>query len=318
MSDFFAPAIFPEPSAGLCFAGSSLDRQSEHRGADALARALQNPQAQMMLYAGGRVLISFAGQAASPLFRLDEIAPFKADITRAVLLGFQQDAPCLAAPIELDVDADLSFLPDNIKAIDMRSLALQGLLPPRLIGDAAQGSALLAWHGSHQYCSHCGAESHSADGGYKRICCNCAAEHFPRTDPVVIMLAVHGERCLMGRSHGWADNVFSALAGFVDAGETIEDAVRRELAEEAGIATGRVKYHASQPWPFPHSLMIGCYAEALTSDIHMDGAELEDCRWFSRAEVLMALEAPQQASFTAPSKISIACHLMEDWARRQG
>ena len=122
-------------------------------------------------------------------------------------------------------------------------------------------------------------------GGYRRDCPNCGAEHFPRTDPVVIMLAIDGERCLLGRQARFAPGMYSCLAGFVEPGETIEDAVRRETAEEAGITVGRVRYHASQPWPFPSSLMIGCHAEALSRDIVRDDAELEACRWFSRAEV---------------------------------
>jgi NAD+ diphosphatase len=151
-------------------------------------------------------------------------------------------------------------------------------------------------------------------GGYRRDCPACGAEHFPRTDPVVIMLAIDGERCLLGRQARFAPAMYSCLAGFVEPGETIEDAVRRETAEEAGIAVGRVRYHASQPWPFPSSLMIGCHAEAISRDIVRDEAELEACRWFGRAEVQAMLAGLHPDGLKCPPDIAIAHHLIKAWA----
>ena len=213
------------------------------------------------------------------------------------------------------VDDDAG-LPSSIKAIDYRSLAIQGLLSAPQMGQVAQGAALLAWHASHRYCSRCGKESQPADGGYRRHCANCQSEHFPRTDPVVIMLVVDGERCLLGRGHQWPQGVYSALAGFVEPGETIEAAVRREIGEESGIITRRVQYQANQPWPFPHSLMIGCFAEAVSTAITMDEDELQDCRWFTLDEITLALENSDRAGFSVPPKMAIAYHLIDYWARK--
>ncbi len=163
---------------------------------------------------------------------------------------------------------------------------MQGLLiDPEALGVLAHGAAMLAWHSTHRFCGKCGQPTEMRAGGYKRVCTGCNAEHFPRTDPVAIMLAVRGDRCLLGRSPHFPPGMYSALAGFIEPGETIENAVRRETFEEAGIRLGRVAYHASQPWPFPYSLMIGCFGEALNEDIHADMTELEACRWFTRAEV---------------------------------
>ncbi len=154
------------------------------------------------------------------------------------------------------------------------------------LGAMAQARSLCNWHLRHGHCSVCGAPSVMKIGGYRRDCPACGAEHFPRTDPVVIMLAIDGDRALLGRQARFAPGMYSCLAGFVEPGETIEDAVRRETQEESGIRIGRVRYYSSQPWPFPSSLMIGCHAEALSTEIHRDEVELEDCRWFDRAEVL--------------------------------
>jgi NAD+ diphosphatase len=160
-----------------------------------------------------------------------------------------------------------------------------------------------------------------AIGGYRRDCPNCGAEHFPRTDPVVIMVAIHGEgraeRVLLGRQRQFMAGMYSALAGFMEPGETIEDAVRRETLEESGIAIGRVAYHASQPWPFPMSLMIGCHAEALSEDVHCDETELEDCRWFGRDEVKALLAGTHPAGLKAPAPVAIAHHLLRAWAEAE-
>jgi NAD+ diphosphatase len=151
-------------------------------------------------------------------------------------------------------------------------------------------------------------------GGYKRHCLNCNSEHFPRTDPVAIMLAVTQDRCLLGRSPHFIPGMYSALAGFIEPGETIEAAVRRETLEESGIRLGRVAYHASQPWPFPYSLMIGCFGEALNEDISFDGTELEDCRWFGRDEVRAMIAGDASSGIFVPPKAAIAHHLIRAWA----
>lgn len=317
MSNFFNRTKFPEASAELIFGNGLINRQSENRTPDSLEKALKNPAARAIVFARGRVMINFANGNADPLFPLDEIGIFNPRTSAAVLLGYEDDMPLIAMPARFDPETDVANLPDTIKAIDYRSLAIQGLLPPARMGEVAQGASLLAWHSSHRYCSRCGHQSAPADGGYKRVCGNCDAEHFPRTDPVVIMLAIDGERCLMGRSHHWDEGMYSALAGFVEPGETFEAAVRREVGEEAGIKIGKVQYQANQPWPFPHSLMIGCFAEALSTKIVIDNNELSDCRWFDRGEILTALDQPEKVGFYVPPKMAIARHLIEHWARWQ-
>ena len=153
-------------------------------------------------------------------------------------------------------------------------------------------------------------------GGVKRACPACGAEHFPRTDPVAIMLAVlPDDRCLLGRGRHFAPGMFSCLAGFIEPGETIESAVRRETLEESGISLGRIAYHASQPWPFPYSLMIGCFGEALDEAVARDDSELEDCRWFDRDEVHSMLEKRHPGGLTVPPEGAIATHLIRAWAQ---
>jgi NAD+ diphosphatase len=211
------------------------------------------------------------------------------------------------------VTAEAEALPQTIKAIDYRSVYMQGLLGPAALGELAQAASLLAWHANHRFCGKCGQPTAMRAGGYKRVCTACGTEHFPRTDPVAIMLAVSRDRCVLGRSRHFAPGMYSALAGFIEPGETIENAVRRETLEESGIKLGRVVYHASQPWPFPYSLMIGCYGEALNEDINADLTELEDCRWFERGEVLAMLDKSHPTLFTPPPG-AIAHHLIRAWA----
>lgn len=298
-----------EPSAFVGFAGNRIDRQSENRSADAAQAALRDPGARLYLIAAGRLFLEIDGAGFRALFSHDEAERLGADFSRAVFLGHDGAIPVLTVPSTLDVET----LPDTIKAIDYRSVYMQDLLPPDQLGALAQGAALAAWNATHRFCGRCGRETEDMAGGYKRKCTHCGAEHFPRSDPVAIMLAVRGDNCLMGRSPHFAEGMYSCLAGFVEPGETIENAVRREIAEESGIAIGRVAYYASQPWPFPYSLMIGCHAEAISENISFDGNELEDCRWFSRAEVRQML-AGEHASLRVPPSGAIACHIIRAWA----
>ena len=178
----------------------------------------------------------------------------------------------------------------------------------------AAAKALMHWHARHRFCSNCGAPTEVAVAGWRRDCPVCKAMHFPRTDPVVIMLAVDGDACLLGRQPRFPKGMYSALAGFVEPGETIEAAVRREIREEAGVACGAVQYFASQPWPFPASLMIGCFAEAESRSLEVDRVELEDARWFSRDEAIALLERRHPDGLTAPTPMAIAHHLLKRWA----
>lgn len=196
---------------------------------------------------------------------------------------------------------------------DLRAIASR--LAVGEAGIAAQARHLVDWHARRRFCSVCGQPSRAFDAGHVRRCTSsdCAAEHFPRTDPVVIMLVTHGERCLLGRQPKWPHPFFSALAGFVEPGETLEEAVRREVFEEAGIRVGEVRYHSSQPWPFPASLMLGCMAEATTEEIRVDTHELEDARWFTRDDVRAALDGKNK-DLALPPPLAIAHQLVRAWA----
>ena len=185
-------------------------------------------------------------------------------------------------------------------------------LPAGETSIAAQARSLLGWHERHPYCAACGVATRSRNGGSSRACPSCGAEHFPRTDPVVIVVVARGGRALLGRSGRFPGNLFSALAGFMEPGESVEEAVRREVAEEAGIRVGAVRYVFSQPWPFPASLMLGCLAEGLSDEIAIDPEELEDARWFSRVELTEAL-AGRSDVLTIPQPLAIAHHLIRAW-----
>ena len=185
-------------------------------------------------------------------------------------------------------------------------------LDPREAELVATAKALLEWHRSHPFCAKCGGPSAMSQAGWQRDCPACKAYHFPRTDPVVIMLITYGNSVLMGRSPHWPEGMYSLLAGFVEPGETIEAAVRRETFEEAGIRVGEVRYLSSQPWPFPNSLMFGCEGRALNSDIQRDPAEIEDALWVSREE-MMAATLGERPGMQPARKGSIARFLIEKW-----
>ena len=299
-----------EASQFVGFAGNRIDRQSETRSDDSAAKALADPAAKLLLVAAGRICLKLNGGAFDPYYGIMESEKLVPRLDQAVLLGWSENGPLLAVP----AGVDLENLPQDIKAIDYRSVNVQGLLDEAGLGALAQAGALIAWHGSHRFCGRCGAPTEMRAGGYKRVCTNCGSEHFPRTDPVAIMLAVTADRCVLGRSPHFAPGMYSALAGFIEPGETIENAVRREVLEESGIRLGRVVYHASQPWPFPYSLMIGCFGEALNEDLRFDSRELEDCRWFTRNEVREILAGSSGSGVFVPPRAAIAHHLIRAWA----
>jgi NAD+ diphosphatase len=198
----------------------------------------------------------------------------------------------------------------DLKLIDMRSIAMQGLFAGGVENMIGTAKALFLWHGRRRFCSACATRLEAASAGWKRKCSGCGMEHFPRTDPVVIMLAVKGDRCLMGRAPQFPEGRYSCLAGFMEPGETFEDAVRREIVEETGVRVGRVKYLQAQPWPFPSSLMIGCMAEALSDEIAIDPTELADARWFTKDEVAQILQGEHPQGITSPPRMAIANHIM--------
>ncbi|RWF64985.1 NAD(+) diphosphatase [Mesorhizobium sp. M4B.F.Ca.ET.190.01.1.1] len=298
-----------EPSQFVGFAGNTIDRQSETRADDSVEQALADAATRLLLMHGGRLYLKLDGDSFDPWFAAPESQPFKVSLDQGVLLGFSDAGPVLAVPAGIEPEE----LPETVKAIDYRSVYMQGLIDEAAAGALAQGAALLAWHASHAFCSKCGNRSEMRAGGYRRHCPTCGTDHFPRTDPVAIMLTVTADKCLLGRGRHFGPGMYSALAGFIEPGETIEAAVRRETLEEAGIRLGRVVYHASQPWPFPYSLMIGCFGEPLNDDIQADLNELEDCRWFSRDEVRLMLDRTHADGLITPPKGAIAHHLIRAW-----
>jgi NAD+ diphosphatase len=201
--------------------------------------------------------------------------------------------------------------PEDAVLSPLRGLMLAGTLEDGELSILAQARSLVHWHERHGFCANCGSATRMEDAGYRRVCGACSAEHFPRTDPVVIIAVTHGENVLLGRQAAWAEGMYSALAGFVEPGETIEQAARREVFEEAGIRVGAIRYVASQPWPFPASLMIGLTGEAETSDITIDTKEIQDARWFSRAEVTQMLTRTHPAGLHASHPYAIAHTLLQ-------
>ncbi len=291
------------------FTGGRLDRAGTKRNDPAwIHGALTAPDTRVVaLNADLKVAIDLS---PAPRIAWRSGPEMLAEGAPAVLLGLADGIAHVA------VDRpDLTEPPPGAKFIDLRSIAPQ--LKDGEAGILAQAKSMVDWHRRHRFCAVCGHASNAAEGGYVRHCTNpdCKAHHFPRTDPVAIMLVTHGTDVLLGRQRQFATGAYSALAGFIEPGETIEEAVAREIAEEAGITVGRVRYLASQPWPFPSSLMIGCVAEALTRDITIDTQELEDCRWFTRAEVAQMVDRALdlEAAPRMPPPLSLAHQLARMW-----
>jgi NAD+ diphosphatase len=305
----FSPLMETKPPPGLGFAHGALDRAAQLRTRPELVEALREaPEARFYAFCGENAVLRRESDIGSALLAANEV-PFPDRHQEIVFLGREGDAGRFAVLIAPELEEALKEKAEFL-LIGLRALALDGRLPADQMGAIAQGKAMLHWHATHRFCSKCGQASTLAEQGWKRICPACQAEHFPRTDPVVIMLTVDGDRCLLGRSARFPPGWYSTLAGFVEPGETIEDAVRRETFEEAGILGGRVTIMANQPWPFPASLMIGAYVEARSTAIAVDLDELEDCRWFSRDEVRQMIAGTHPDGLGVPSKMSIASHLI--------
>jgi NAD+ diphosphatase len=301
------------PTEWLAFTGNVIDPLSEQRTDDAVEIALSDERSRLLLIADGKVALRSDGATHEALFTPEDTRALNLELRHTILLGNGPSGPVLACPFQPE-----QAFPQGIEIVDLRRTYGEGLLSPEIVGALAQGSALLSWNATHRFCGRCGGQNEMRAGGYRRVCTSCGAEHFPRTDPVAIMLAVRGDRCLLGRSARFAPGMYSALAGFIEPGETIEAAVRRETFEESGIRLGEVRYVSSQPWPFPFSLMIGCIAEALTEEIDPDATELEDCRWFSRAEVRRMLDGTHPEGFRAATRGAIARQLIALWAWETG
>jgi NAD+ diphosphatase len=301
------PDLGPNPHLG--YTASAIDRTAGCRDdAARLAKFAAQDGAGYYVIGGELVVLKNQGDGLDPLFSAAEVVGL-GTARDNVFLGLMQQAPRFGLGLDPAAVEPLKARND-LKVTDLRSIAVQGLVGPEHLPPLAEAKALLGWHGRHRFCPNCGAATRVVQAGWRRDCPACKAEHFPRTDPVVIMLAIAGERCVLGRSPRFAATMWSCLAGFAEPGETIEEAVRREVLEEVGIAAGRVNYFASQPWPFPSSLMIGCHAEALSEIIIIDRTEIEDARWFDRDELALMLSHRHPDGLTTPPPVAIAHHII--------
>jgi NAD+ diphosphatase len=281
--------------ARLAFNDSDLDRHSEWRGQPATLQALLDRTDARFIGVEGDAVSAVSG---SPDYR----RPNGLGSDTALFLGSDPgECPWFAYAA-----------PAGAELLQLRPLLMSGALPAAELSRFAQARSLVHWHQSHRFCARCGLPSVMQDGGYRRHCPSCGGDHFPRTDPVVIMAIVHGDHVLLGRQAAWPEKMYSCLAGFMEPGETIEQAVARETFEETGVRVHSVSYVASQPWPFPSSLMIGMRAEAHGLDITIDYNELQDARWFSKADARLMLSRQHPDGLSAASPYAIAHWLIRD------
>ena len=307
-------------SEKVTFGGSGLDRAADLRADSAAVAAIPGARA-ILLWRGKPMVMDDA------LVQVALDHPVMADtMADLILLGRDETGPVLAAdlsgwsPPDLDITHLDTFLdpseqkhpamPAGAGFAELRAIMTR--LTPRDAELAATAKAIIGWHQSHGFCARCGAQSVISMAGWQRDCPSCGTHHFPRTDPVVIMLITHGNNVLLGRSPGWPEGMYSLLAGFVEPGETIEAAVRREVLEEAGISVGTVRYLASQPWAFPASLMFGCAGEALDTELTIDRTEIEDAIWVSREDMASAF-AGFHPTIRPARKGAIAHFLIDNW-----
>jgi NAD+ diphosphatase len=298
------------------FSGNPLDRGGDLRADPAwLASHEGNPDALAVALWAGKPLVETGpdGDLRLAYLRADLARDaVGGDQERMSFLGLWKQGPVFAVDFEGPVDPTQGPLQGLGHFEELRTLG--AILPGAEAGIAATAKTLFDWRKRHRFCSACGHLSEVADGGWKRVCPACKTEHFPRTDPVTIMLPVIGERCLLGRQASWAAGRMSALAGFLEAGESIEEACARELKEEAGLDAVRVHYHSSQPWPFPSQLMIGLIAEVATDEAQPDLSELEEVRWFTRAEASRMVSGEAVHGVSCAPPLAIAHHLLKAWA----
>ena len=294
------------------YSGSLLERAAALRGDEGkLAAFLKHPRAGVYVVGGELIVLKAQGAAPDPLFSPDEARALGA-ARETVFLGLLHDAPRFGIGIDQAAIEALKARAD-LKLIDLRTIAVQGEVDTVHVPPLAEAKAILGWHARHRFCPNCSAATVLTQAGWRRDCPVCKAEHFPRTDPVVIMLPIKGDRCALGRSPRFPPTMWSCLAGFCEPGELIEEAVRREVAEEVGVTCARVRYFASQPWPFPASLMIGCHAEAVSDEVVIDKSEIEDARWFDRAELKSMLLRQHPQELSTPPPIAIAHHIIRDF-----
>ena len=293
------------------FTAHTVDRLSVKRRDETwIETRLQDDSTYFIPVWHSKNLFALSEPARSVLLKRTDLGDLLTQADDIILLGEDNNQAYFALNLTPTDEADLSHLTAKGQFEDLR---LRGTsLKPEEGALLAHARGMVYWHQTHCFCGKCGQATHNAEGGYMRVCTaeDCQHKHFPRTDPAIIVLVNTGDKCLLGRQAVWPPGRYSTIAGFVEPGETLEHAVKREVMEETGIEVAEVYYHSSQPWPFPTSLMLGYIATAASEDIHLNDEELEDARWFSRAELAAALQADE---VRLPPDISISHRLIETW-----
>jgi NAD+ diphosphatase len=296
------------------FAGNPLERSSYRRTDETwLAERLTDPGSLAVALWNGKPLIEDGKNGGVQLAYLASglAKSLSAGWERLLFLGLWKETAVFAVDLEGEADPADGPLEGIGRFEELRGVAMR--LPPAEAAIAATAKQVFEWRRKHRFCASCGAATEPTEGGWKRVCHTCQTPHFPRTDPVVIMLAIAGNKCLLGRQAAWPKGMYSALAGFVEPGESIEEACARELFEEASVHTLRVRYHSTQPWPYPMSLMIGLIAEIEDGEAVADHVELEEVRWFTRQEATEML-GELSARARIPAGLAIAHQLIKAWA----
>ena len=307
---------------GHVFTGSPLDRASnDRRDSGWIEAQLAHPGRR---YLALRNLEALVEDGPAVVWLAADELPAAALDGDAVLLGLEAGEPRFALDLTGLDEGSLT----GLLAGERRFAEVRGVAPDLSADDSAilaQARSFLDWHARHRFCAACGAATGPRNGGGMRVCAGCGAEHFPRVDPVVIVLVIDGERCLLVSGRGRPGSNYTCIAGFMEPGETVEEAVRREVLEESGVEVGAVRYHSSQPWPFPASLMLGCHAEAVSEAITVDPEEIRDARWFPRADVARAvafsageIEGESGLDFGVPAPFTISHQLIRAWTSAAG
>jgi NAD+ diphosphatase len=299
-----------ERSARNTFTALALERASRRRQSEAWVRdRLRDPTTRFVPIRESMVLIADESSPHAVLLQPEDSENLLQQAESVVLLGESEERAYFAIGLE-DAEEVPPPLAGHGAFVALRAAA--ALLDWREAALLAYAKAMTYWHQRNRFCGDCGSATTSSHGGHLRVCTNeaCGRHHFPRTDPAIIVRVAHGDRCLLGRQPTWPERLYSIIAGFVEPGENLEAAVAREVCEETGIRVTRVRYHSSQPWPFPRSLMLGFTAEATTTTIRLHDGELEDAQWLSREEMVAELRA---GTLRLPSEISISHRLIENW-----
>jgi len=289
------------------FSQNPLNRLDQTRGDKAKVQHLKTSSNTLfLLFDGSDIIIDKAKKEC--FFTQKYIELFHIDQEDMVLLGSLEDVVYFALTFK-------EKLPSNLSKISIKDFVHLDFASEDFLGIIAQASSVLNWHNLHQFCSKCGSPTKITHSGWRRDCLTCKREHFPKIDPVVIMLVTYGDFCLLGRGVHFAQNRYSCLAGYVESGETLEDAARRELYEEAGVIGLEVKYIASQPWPFPSALMIGLHVIAQAQKLTLDPHEIADAKWIHKDDIKVMLDADESYGIDIPNKIAISRNLLEFWVK---